>query len=1401
MEKAILRSDIGATSAYKGYRVQTLYIVNKILELNRGFTFRPEGEEDLAIYKNEKLIQVIQVKNLTSPLRLSHLSPQKEDSFFKRSLNLLNKNRNLRITIASFGEIGPELKKALESDGIDRKNVMKKLEVYGYENEDVKTIFQNIDIAELDERKIYARIKKKLNEIISLKADTEVSFDLLMYWIYQISEEKGRVNMEDLIYKINKIGLFLNERMTFHNEFGNSIKPLDYFDISDDLIEHLKEEFYVGVSTRYEHIRQGLDVYRKDKIEKVKHSFERQNVVIIHGASGQGKSTLAYRFLYDNHPGPYTYEIIGIGDKSHAQKIRNSLSGIAKSTDSQLMIYIDVEPGDMLWVDVVKAISVYPNFKILVTIREEDWKRSILTGADLTFEDIELELTELEAKEIYKQITLNKKYDHKYIDFYDAWNIFGGQGPLLEFTYMLTQGETLRERLRRQIERIREEVREGKEINQLDILRVISLAGFYGSKVNIKKLFKYIQVNDPQGLIRLYEKEYLIRRTVDNKYIETLHSIRAQIIIEILCDTVIHPVFTIAKQCINIIDEKDIEVFLMNFFSKNDEYNEMLIFLENCEFETWIGYTGVLKSVLWLGIKEYIEKNMDIIDDAYQKYGKGWNFVIDYDIADASTKENKIIFNDLDFIDEQVKEDNQRYNSFIADKSDIYKFSNKWLSNSKEPKREPITDEDWSSCGQVLFWIGKLGINKEIQVEELNLPENIDIVSIDSLADFMLGSYYYGGKGKYLVYDNRLKLVDRFKQDNNIPIVIEDGDKISIHCIIDINDDEINESEYGKNMIHEITLNNINIMRKIYPDKKLFIHQGYGHEIGFLPLNYDYTYKNIKIEDLPINWLTEINSTFMNLGSWRYRPETWEQYVKNILEIRKIATLVIEQISNGIKANQKTLGYINIFNTHIDAGLYDKLRAALQRGNTLPKIIVDEWGITSEWLNISNNKLALMLPKNVLNIKRYKKFLKYFNEYSRTLQNFLMQAVNIMPVKLACKSKSRVKIKQIEENAIAQGIRLDYDRVSIVNLYEFTKNLPKFQREFRKLFYMFMLDEDLYQLEQREKESSLLLAGMWKRFALDEFRMTRNIKDNVNLEIEAIKLDTKNKIIEKLDILKNEDIKVGLVTKFYNNEYMNFVICNIENPLMIDYGLEKVFININKSLPLVEYIDFKHLLLELYFSSFTVIPIVRGKALNVLTYNLRLSSLLNKDIEDITILDFYQEPIDRSLLNELDIELWEGLIDKLKDGEGFVENISKIYQWAFHLSQLNEIEELDKCDETCLNILQNHVNKVVAAINKNLQDVLNFLTIEIKEFNKYLNGSLLEKSDIIEIGNLFIELNDNLLLGNSNNGKQHKEFKLSLEDIEEGWVNKLEQAIFLANDLYYRRANILIDNYLEHAKG
>lgn len=123
--------------------------------------------------------------------------------------------------------------------------------------------------------------------------------------MYSASENKSKITYKELVNKISSIGEYFSQREAHHKEWYRSIKPL-YGSAPIDA-EALSEEFYQGVSARFTHVQAELDIRRVGLFEKLDALLKNSRTVIIHGASGQGKSTLAYRYLHDNAKIPFPF--------------------------------------------------------------------------------------------------------------------------------------------------------------------------------------------------------------------------------------------------------------------------------------------------------------------------------------------------------------------------------------------------------------------------------------------------------------------------------------------------------------------------------------------------------------------------------------------------------------------------------------------------------------------------------------------------------------------------------------------------------------------------------------------------------------------------------------------------------------------------------------------------------------------------------------------------------------------------------------------------------------------------------------------------------------------------------------------------------------------------------------
>jgi len=133
-----------------------------------------------------------------------------------------------------------------------------------------------------------------------------------------------------------------------------------------------------------------IDVPRDRFLKEIHESFGKSSVVVLHSASGQGKTTIAYRYLKEFAPSEFRFEALRADDLSHARKMACALVGHSAAIEAPTLVFLDVKPGDPNWVEIVRELYSADGICVLVSIREEDWKRSDVKITDSPYQEVEL---------------------------------------------------------------------------------------------------------------------------------------------------------------------------------------------------------------------------------------------------------------------------------------------------------------------------------------------------------------------------------------------------------------------------------------------------------------------------------------------------------------------------------------------------------------------------------------------------------------------------------------------------------------------------------------------------------------------------------------------------------------------------------------------------------------------------------------------------------------------------------------------------------------------------------------------------------------------------------------------------------------------------------------------------
>ncbi|MEA5467534.1 hypothetical protein [Spirulina sp. 06S082] len=1364
-----------ATPAYRGYRLQTLYTLARILEPcdTKDLIFQPEGAEDLAIFDtSDRLLEVIQVKSYTANLTLSLLDPDKKDSFFYRINNLPNIDTDLNIIIVSFGQIGIELLQATQEDGKKRENVIRKIVKYGFLSEaEANNLLSQLNFISVSEEELQASVFSAIGNLCT-GIDVNATFDMLNFWLYRCAEDKQKITHNDLIKKINDIGRFLGERNAHHSEWFRSIVPVEDREIETQDKKTLSNEFYRGVSARYEHILADIDQPRPKKLDEISQKFHEKQVVIVHGASGQGKTTLAYRYLHDFFPSLWRFQVRLVDSRQHALNIATALSGHARNIGIKMAVYLDVSPNDEGWVELVKELSLQRNIQVLVTVREEDFKRASISNTEIQFNEIELKFDRTEAEEIYQflQETETPAY---FLDFDDAWKRFGNQGPLMEFVYLVTKGESLRERLQGQIEKIQKEVAEKiRSEKELKVLCLVSVASAFEARLKIRELVHFLDLpkSTTKQTFKLLEKEYLLRTSEDGRLVAGLHPIRSEILADILVDPAFNSWIDNLSDCFPFIFEQDIGSFLLYVFSRHqNELEPLLNALDSYQPEQWIAIAGIVRALIWLGIKEYVHTNQELITETYEKFGRGWALILDFDIANANPGvADNLLSSILSIKSEEEQLQIQTLRSRQTNKNQIFIRATEWLSNLTKKPQIPQFELDWIAMAEVLFWIGRLQIRLPISdwLNNVSLDDAIEELNLEILADIALGIFY----ADETIYQSWLdqnydRLIHRFRQETQTLMWEDDGQNLRVHFAIELckQDRPLPEvqsfEKYAKRGFVDASTERLTLCRKFFPNYERYGSKGYGHQIWIDIESHDETEKNIPLNNFPLQNLVSINATFKAIVDWKLRPNTWEEYANLVLTIRQETIQILQKIRDSLKeffAQQKK---IQILGNKIETNIWSSCKNNFKDPPRLPCCAFDEWGFASESRDNSQSS-GIYKEKNLV-LEKYISYLQIFDKYVSSCSNFFEQSECVLNVHPHIRNENYEHLRQMAN-------------LSVLNLGDALQIIPKLQEEFRKLLYQFIDDKNkLHEVEILEQEVFGELWCIWYYFAFHPKRRFENAiqecKKKFNKKVKEIRKNIQKQL--KLISSDNLEIKIFSEDVLWEKEKTLSLVIDGENPFDVYHNIEVVLDAVFRGIEKVYSCELRRYAVQFTWSNIVVVPLVLHKSLDGTAW--KFSSLLfsTGDPHNLTELNPILIPIPEKVISQLGILTWASprlkLVQKLR---GFIAQLSLL---DLHRRDFARLPNLDKQGEEIF-------QKIRIPLGEVFQSISNVETEIFTYFDNLTPSEQENRQNLISAIQRLRELNKQIFSNTNLQSGEVIEVEMDIEEVSE-WairLNSIQQDIF-----------------------
>jgi hypothetical protein len=604
----------------------------------------------------------------------------------------------------------------------------------------------------------------------------------LAYHVLCWSEQRKTVSYQDIAHLRASINDAFSKATVNDAVKNDWIESVRYEPAQFNTEDH----YYDGKAAQPYHIASELPAKRKYWEKELNDNLKATDVIVIRSSSGQGKSTLAWQMGHNLAGRHNTYRVNELRQWEQAQSIADFLTTRVAIGQYPLVIIDGLSSHLAKWAALVERTAQLP-VKYIITTRYEDWIRY---GADISkvaLRHIDISLNEKEAADIYQQFRAKGRLHPEIKEWQPVWEQVSKRGLLIEYTYLLTRGQMIHERLDSQIKNLNNRFGAAAKV---EILRMVSLADTLNIRLRTTHLLRYIAesigfTQDRGETMADLQHEYFLN--FENTYIEGLHPVRSQHIRNIL-----HRALPLSESLVNlfpILEDTDTEAFFVSAPSLLEGQDRICFYRDIAAFLKDQSYTTIVRALDGVAYGEpqkYWLQNQSIYDKAFQRGGIvlfALNTVpgLGLNTFDELIRNVPSIGKNLTPYVEMLKE----LPPYQAEQTDVYLFA-LMLQQSLRAKRTSVSS--YIGLADVAKWFGKLQLDIAFlhDFEGDWLSKSLPTMPLDeAIGIIQFYRIFHAGSYEKFVRTNKYTIFNYLRKATNSLIIQEHGKEIIIEYLID----------------------------------------------------------------------------------------------------------------------------------------------------------------------------------------------------------------------------------------------------------------------------------------------------------------------------------------------------------------------------------------------------------------------------------------------------------------------------------------------------------------------------------------------------------------------------------------------------------------------------------------
>lgn len=1013
----ILESRYSGATSLSGFRYQILYSVLRMFDLFSNeniheITF--EGIEDIDFKGLNVGNQHIQVKTSSNKQGWGWINQEKVLDKYIEVFKI--DAQTIFITAINFeptGDLASLVDVANRNSDETPDKLLKSLQKVANRCNlpfnQISTFVRSLKFDQNSESEIIDRINQSIIKYFDIDTGNEGLYLLALFSrILELATLRSGLNKTEIIRLQLEITDLIGKGVVNPVVQEGWLQPLE-FSAGGNLAD-----YYEGKSARPSHIQANLDAVRPRWLNEIDQAFKIAKVCIIRASSGQGKSTLAYRYAYNNFDKHTVLLLNQVDQINMITPLKSYIESRLQLGLPVLIIIDDLHYRLKNWDQLVKEL-VGEDVYFLITAREENWFRYSNNLYSFSYTSVFLRMSLEEAKTIYSYFDKEDKIADNVTSFAWAYDKVADRKLLIEFVFLITHGQMLAERLEQQVKTIQLL----KEDNvKLEILRLVSLAQILSIKINIGSLMQHLDFrDDPDLVMQSLKSEYLL---IEGTFIEGLHFVRSEHLISILHQIV--PLQSTIEKLILIASDEDLHYLIRSVFS-GDKFalsNDGNLLAEIVE-RTHGKPSAILsatKGFFEADEQNYFLANRYIFDEIFERFGTAGLTIFTGDTLPATKLHTT---DSLLNIAGRNHENLQRTHQLLDEISERgvkeKRNTRLYLEQSLQSLNE-VNHETFQPYIEMKIWASFYGVNftafdQFIEKEDWKTSSLFWNVPLTTWLNRVL---WHSFPNKYQeVIQHQFEIISRrFLMETQTLSLIESNDECSIRFIVD-------EEKH----VHNQTLDRLKILANWLPHYKVYHSQGLFPISPIERLNHDDTKKNIAREDLHDDFNVMLNASYIKVVNENYNFKSFYEWMTYITELRADVLVLIQSI---IKRHEDMLIGKNSFNLQNELDIvHTKIKELPVPPNRVKTFFQEEGKDIDTWVRSTENFIRSYFTSKDQNDERLLRL------------NLLDAWVSLPAMQLAVRTIIQSEISYLEYKDIDDAELRQYKYLS--NLIEYQQGI------------------------------------------------------------------------------------------------------------------------------------------------------------------------------------------------------------------------------------------------------------------------------------------------------------------------------------------------------------------------